>query len=315
MAATTRNAKDLNYRSVAASTGRQRRFWSSLGPYLFIAPFMISFLILFVGPALYSLVLSFYRYRGFGTARWVGLTNYRRLLAYHQFWSSWVNTIVYWLGSAAVTIVLAFLLAVLVYFSSIRGKNIYKPVFFLPNVMAAVAAALVFQTIFAPQSGVLNSLLGVHLAWDQDPMLGKLAVIAVLTWHGIGWYFVIFLAGLTTINPELYDAAKVDGARSWQTLWSITLPLMKRTFLFAVVIISIYSLRMFAEPNLIFANSSTPGLAPPAFQPIMNQLYENMTSAEFGTAAAMAWLIFIPIVIVAAVQFRLLSGDVEETVT
>jgi ABC-type sugar transport system permease subunit len=128
------------------------------------------------------------------------------------------------------------------------------------------------------------------------------------SWHSIGWFFVIFLAGLTTINPELYDAAKVDGANAWQSMRSITIPLMRRTFLFALVIISINSMRLFAEPNLLFSNN----LAPPQFQPIMNQLYQNLRGADFGAAAAIAWLIFIPIVIVSLIQFRLLrerEGD------
>ena len=173
--------------------------------------------------------------------------------------------------------------------------------------MAAVAAALVFQTIFAPEAGVVNALFGVDIAWDQDAVFGKLAVIALRSWHSIGWFFVIFLAGLTTINPELYDAAKVDGARAWQSLWSITIPLMRPTFLFAIVTISIYSLRMFAEPNLLFST----GIAPARFQPIMNQLYLNLRAGQFGSASAVAWLIFIPIVVVSVIQFRLLRGDVK----
>jgi ABC-type sugar transport system permease subunit len=286
----------------------RRRFWERVAPYLLIAPFVLSFLILFVIPAVYSLILSLYRYRGYGKATYIGTNNYERMLNYHQFWSSWVNTIVYWLGSAVITIVLAFLLAVMVYTSGIFGKRLYKPAIFVPNVMAGVAAALIFQIIFSPQSGVLNSILGTHIAWDQNIWWGRFAVIMLRSWHSIGWFFVIFLAGLTTINPDLYDAAKVDGSNAWQSMVSITIPLMRRTFLFALVIISINSMRLFAEPNLLFSNN----LAPAQFQPIMNQLYQNLRGADFGAAAAVAWLIFIPIVIVSLIQFRLLrerEGD------
>ncbi|MGB3305593.1 MAG: sugar ABC transporter permease [Thermomicrobiales bacterium] len=311
MSTTARKTAGLRFRTTTgARTAPQirRGFWERLAPYLLIAPFVFSFLILFVIPALYSLVLSLYRYRGYGKATYIGTANYDRMLNYHQFWSSWTNTIVYWLGSAALTIVLSFLLAVLVYSSSIFGKRFYKPAIFIPNVMAAVAAALIFQIIFSPESGVLNAVLGTHIAWDQNVWWGRLAVILLRSWHSIGWFFVIFLAGLTTINPELYDAAKVDGANAWQTMGSITIPLMRRTFLFALVIISINSMRLFAEPNLLFSNN----LAPPQFQPIMNQLYQNLRGADFGAAAAVAWLIFIPIVVVSLVQFRLLrerEGD------
>ncbi len=284
---------------------RRGRTGEGIAPYLLIAPFVVSFLALFAGPALYSLVLSFYRYRGYGTATFTGLDNYRSLLGYHQFWTSWINTGIYWLGGTIVTLGVALLLAVLVYSSAIRGKTLYRPAIFLPNVMAAVAASLIFQIIFAPESGVLTALLGVKLAWNQDLFLGRVAVITLRAWHSIGWSFVIFLAGLTTINPELYDAAKVDGARAWHSLRHITLPLLRPTFLFALVTVSISSLRMFAEPNLLFSNS----VAPPQFQPIMNQLYLNLQSGQFGNAAAAAWLIFIPILVVSLIQFRLLRGE------
>lgn len=290
--------------AVGARSVSRRSLGERLGPYLFIAPFLVSFLLFFLGPALYSLILSFYRYRGYGNATWAGTGNYERLLGFHQFWTGWTNTVIYWLGSAVIILVVAFLLAVVVFHSPIRGKNLYKPAIFLPNVMASVAAALIFQTIFAPNSGVITSLTGLALAWDQHSVLGRLAVIALRSWHSTGWFFVIFLAGLTTINPELYDAARVDGANAWQSLRSITLPLMRRTVLFAVVIISITSIRLFAEPNLIFGT-----MAPAAFQPVMNHLYLNIRGGEFGLASAVAWLIFVPIVIVSAVQFRLLRSD------
>lgn len=105
-------------------------------------------------------------------------------------------------------------------------------------------------------------------------------------------------------------ASLVDGARAWHNLRYITLPLLRPTVLFAIVIPSIYSIRMFAEPNLLFSNNE----APAEFQPIMNQLYENLRSGQFGNAAAAAWLVFIPVVVVASVQFRLLRGDPTEGV-
>ena len=283
-------------------SGIRKSFWERITPYVLIAPFVISFLILFAIPAIYSLVLSLYRYRGYGKATYIGTANYERMLGYHQFWSSWVNTLIYWLGSATLTIMLAFGLAVLVYSNDLFGKRFYRPAIFIPNVMASVAAALIFQTIISPKSGILNNLLNVDIAWDQDLWWGRFAVILMRSWHSTGWFFVIFLAGLTTINPELFDAAKVDGANAWQSMRSITIPLMRRTFLFALVIISINSIRLFAEPNLLFSNN----LAPAQFQPIMNQLYQNLRGADFGAASAVAWLIFVPIVVVSLVQFRLL---------
>lgn len=287
--------------------------WSlreQLAPYLFIAPYIAAFILLLTGPALYSLVLSFFDYRGYGSASWVGLENYERLLTYHQFWTSVANTAVYWIGSAIVTIVVSFFLAYLVYSSSIKGKNVYRPLIFLPRMMAPVSAALVFQTIFDSQRGVINSIIDSNLPWDQNQFLGWLAVILMRSWSGIGWFFIVFLAGLTTINPSLLDAARVEGANTWQVLRFVILPLMRPTFLFVIVTISIYSFQMFAEPNLVFPGNDQ--LAPSQFQPVMNQVLQNLNDGEFGTASAAAWLIFIPIVIASVVIFRLLQERAEK---
>ncbi len=264
----TNNAAELSARRATVVAGKRKIRWGdALAPYLFISPFILAWLTLFIGPAIYSLILSFYRYKGYGTATFLGFQNYRSILTYHVFWTMLGNTIFYWLAHVIPLMVFAFLLAVLVRSKLVRWKSFFKPVIFLPNVIAVVASALVFQSLFGTQYGVLNSLLGAQIPWLQDPKLTRYVVVLLLVWRGVGWWFVIFLAGLTAINTEVEEAALVDGASAWQQMRHITLPLMRNTFLFAFVMDAISSFRLFTEVNVLVGTGG--GLAPVAVAPIL----------------------------------------------
>jgi ABC-type sugar transport system permease subunit len=293
-----------------AARHRAVRWGDVLAPYLFISPFLLFFLTLFVGPALYSLVLSFFRYKGYGSATFVGFANYRSILTYHVFWTELGNTLIYWLGHVIPLMTGSFLLAVLVRAKFVRGKGFFKPVIFLPNIVATVAAALIFQSLFSTQYGVINSLLGVKIPWLQDPTLARSVVVLLIIWRSLGWWFVVYLVGLTSLNPEIEEAAVVDGATSWQRLRFITLPLMRNIFLFAFVIDAVGSFRLFTEPNVMVSSA---GLAPPEIGPLLNLLVINLRNASFGQAAAVGWVLFVIVVAVAMVQFRILRGSAQES--
>lgn len=288
---------------------RRIRWGDTLAPYLFIAPFVIAWLTLFLGPALYSLVLSFYRFKGYGTATFVGWSNYSSTVQYHVFWTMLQNTVFYWLAHVIPLLVFAFLLALLVRSDLVKGKRFWKPVIFLPNVIAVVASALVFQSLFGTQYGVINTIFGTEVPWLQDTTLTRYIVVLLLVWRGVGWWFVIFLAGLTSISPEVEEAALVDGASPWQQLLYVTLPLMRNTFLFAFVIDAIGSFRLFTEPNVLVSRG---GIAPDAVAPLLNLLLGNLRDARFGQASAVGWLLFVIVVAVTFVQFRVFRETTEE---
>lgn len=283
-------------------TARRVRVSDTLAPYLFLAPFLLSFAVLFVGPALYSLALSFYRYRGYGSATWVGFDNYSTVLSYHVFWTELKNTVIYWLGHMFPLLAIAYLLAVLIQSKLVRARSFFKPVIFLPQVVAPVAAALIFHDVFTQRVGLIDSLFRVEIPWLQDMGLVKIAVIVLLIWRGTGWWFVVFLAGLTSINEDLYEAATVDGASAWQRLVYITTPLMRNTFLFAFVIDTISSFRLFTEPNVLVSAAAD---APPPMAPILNLLVSYLQSAQFGPAASVGWIMFLLLALVSWAQFRI----------
>ena len=280
-----------------------------IAPYLFIGPFLFSFVVLFAGPAIYSLVLSFYSYRGYGHARFVGLANYISTLQYHTFWTMLQNTVFYWLCHAVPLIGLAFFLAVFVRSKFVPAKAFFKAAFFLPGTIAVVAASLVFQSFFGTKYGALDSLLGVGIPWLQEAGLSKVVIVILLIWRNVGFWFVVFLAGLTSINPELDDAARIDGATAWQRMRFITIPLMRPMFLFAFVIDAINSFQLFTEPNVLLARGGA--LADESVAPLLNLLVMDLRSGGFGRASAVAWILFLLIAVVSFVQSRILSTNTE----
>lgn len=295
----------------AATKSSQKRWGDLFAPYLFIAPFMISFLIFFLGPAFYALIVSFARYKGYGPFKWVGLKNYVNMLQYEIFWIEIRNVFFYWIAHAIPMMIIAFMLALLVNSKLVQHKRFFKPTIFMPQIVAAVAAALLFRNFFGTKYGILNTLLGTEIPWLTVMPLARIAVVILLVWRGAGYWFVIFLAGLTTINPEVQEAAIVDGASAWQRMTRVTIPLMRNTFLFAFVVDGIVTLRLFAEPNVLGGQPGT--LAPVGMAPVLNLLVEGIRSARFGQAAAVGWLLFIIIAIISYIQFRILRVDEMES--
>jgi ABC-type sugar transport system permease subunit len=130
--------------------------------------------------------------------------------------------------------------------------------------------------------------------------------VILLVWHGVGYWFIVFLAGLTSINPEIIEAAIVDGANTWTRLVYVILPLMKNTLIFAFVIDAIGSLRIFTEPNVLMAQRQR--LAPYEIAPVINVLFSSLGAARFGQAAAVGWIVFVITIGVAWVQFRFFNS-------
>jgi ABC-type sugar transport system permease subunit len=288
---------------------RRLRAWNEgYTPYLFILPFILVFLVFFIGPALYSLVLSFFKFRGYGKMTFVGFENYSRALNYHVFWSTLQNTLFYWMAHALPMMGISFALAVIVNSKLIvdRHKNIFKPLIFLPKLVAVVAGALVFQNFFGTHTGALNVMLGKPIPWLEDMRLAKWAVVILMIWKGIGYWFVIFLANLTSISDEIREAATVDGASAWQQLRHITIPLMRNAFLFAFIVDAVATLRLFAEPNILGGRAGA--LAPVEMAPILNLVVSGIRSARFGDAAAVGWLLFLITMVVTGIQYLVLGN-------
>lgn len=279
-----------------------RRLKERAVPYLFITPFIVSFVVFFLFPAVYSLALSFFRYRGYGKAIFLGLHNYIALIQYPLFWGTVYNTFFYLVVHIVPVMVISFLLAVAMNSPLVKWQRAYKPILFLPQVMAIVSASLIWRIILGFRYGVINSVLGTHIDFLGGQPLDRISVVILVTWRAIGWFMVIYLAGLTSIDPDINDAALIDGANAFRRLIHVTIPLMRPIFLFTFVIDAIGSLKIYVEPTLLF--SSLPP-APVPVRPMVALLVTNISSGDFGLASAVGWFLFILILLVTLLQLRL----------
>jgi len=274
-----------------------------LVPYLLILPFLLSFLLFFLIPSVYSFLLSFAKYPGYGDVKWVQFSNYSNILKYARFWEALRRTIFYWLVKFAPVTILSFLSAVCIHSRLMnRANRLYKPMLFLPQICATVATSLVFQVILAKKSGVINQLLGTEIGFIDNKTLSQYSVLLMMCWRAIGWYMVVYLAGLTTISDEINDAALIDGCNAWSKMLYITIPMMRQTFMFAFIMDAIGSLRIFTEPAVL---TGTENLATQNAEGVINLLMMNIKGGNFGMASAYGWIVFVLIFAVSTMLLRL----------
>ncbi len=280
-----------------------------LAQYLAIAPFYILFAIFGLFPILFALYLAFQNWDGIAPMEWVGLAQFEYLIRDRLFYDSIVNTLIIWVISTipmlAFALVLAFMLN-----QSIRGKTLYRIGFFIPNVTSIVAIAIVFGSLFGNQFGLINALLrslgADQIGWLTSDWGIKFTVAAMVIWRWTGYNAIIYLAGLQAIPEDLYDAAKVDGASTWNQFKDITVPLLRPVILFTVITSTIGGLQIFTEPQVLFGDST--GGPGGAGQTMVLYLYDQaFVQNQFGYGAAIGWGIFVVVLVFSIINWRVLN--------
>ena len=291
MATQPLNARQAQQTTTAARPVRRVKWGRWLG-YVFIAPWLISFLAFDAIPIGSGFYHSFTRWNAMGTEVWVGVDNYAEALNRDPlFWTSVWNTLYYIGASVPLGIVLAFALALLLN-ANLRGMGLYRTIYYLPSVVPTVAAVIVWIFIFETRRGILNyglELVGLPpVRWLSDPNAAMPALIIMSLW-GFGATMVIFLAGLQGIPQELYEAAEVDGASLPSKLWRITVPLMTPTIFFTLIMNLVTAFQAFN--NAFIMTSGGPNNATLLF---MLHLYDNaFRYFRMGYASALAVLLFV----------------------
>ena len=281
---------------------------SKLAPYLFIMPFLISFIIFFAVPSLYSLIFSLFKYKGYGGMKFVGFDNYLSLLQYGTFWKAIGNTLFIYVVHIIPVMVISFLLAVALNSGRVFLSRYVKGILFLPQITSVVATALIFRILLSTRTGVINSVLGTKIPFIEDPRFMKWSIVALVIWRSIGWFMVIFLAGLTTIDESVNDAAAIDGANAFRRMIHITIPIMKPIFMFAFVMETISSFKFYTESTLLITGGQSSNI-PTASMTIMNLLTTNINGGAFGMASAVGWILFLMILVVSLIQFRIFKEE------
>jgi len=235
----------------------------------------------------------------------IKLQNYLTLIKDDVFWLALKNTLFMWLGHVFIMLILALLLAVTLNSKYVRMKGFFRVVYYLPNVTATVAIALVFGLIFNTDFGILNLLLqkiGIPTIEWLGMDWSKVAIILLVLWRATGWYMVVLLAGLQSINPELYEAAIVDGAHARHLLLYITLPMLKGLLFFCFIIDTIGSFRLFTEPYILTQGG---GPANSSLSIIVYLFQTGFQWMKMGYAAALGYAVFILIFLASLAQVKM----------
>jgi ABC-type sugar transport system permease subunit len=295
-------------RKRTAGVARRRRFARHGWPLLFISPFFVLFAVFSLYPIGFSAWLSLHDWSLIGPARWVGLDNYHALLHDTLFWQSMLNAALLFLIYVPAMTFLALVLAALLNSRYVRLEGLWRTLIFLPYIMSGtVAAAFTFQLLLDGNAGYANRLLsfiGVSpVSWLGSTWWARISVGLLVLWAWLGYNMLIMLAGLLAIPPELSEAARVDGAGPVRIFFRITVPLLRPVILFSVTLSIIGTFSLFTEPLLL----TNGGPANATTTPVI-QIWQNTFSfLRVGYSAAMSWVYFAVIVVMALTQFFLIS--------
>ena len=285
---------------------RRRETWAAFG---FLSPWILGFLIFMAGPMIASFVLSLTDYDALTATDYVGADNYRELLSDPKVRSSLANTFVYTVMHVPATMAVSLALAMVLVRVGRRASGFFRTVFYLPVVTPKVAVGVLFLLLFNGQTGLVNRGLGLvgidGPDWTVDPTWVKPGLVVMSLW-ALGSTVVIYLAALHDVPTDLYEAAALDGATPWQQFRRVTVPMISGALFFTLIVNTIASLQTFDEVYTAFygsANQQTYSSDAALFY-LIYVFQQAFQFLHMGYASALAWLLFVLIVIVTIIQVR-----------
>lgn len=281
--------------------------------YLFLLPFLLVFVTFSLYPILKTFQLSFTNYSGYGEAQFVGIQNYIRLIQDPIFKESFVNTIKIWGMNIVLQMALAFILVII--FSDmkyrIKGLNIFRALYFLPNIIAAASVAILFKELLDWRFGTINqvlletSIIKNPINWLGEPVAAQVAVALILSWMWFGNTFIVLMAGVQGISDDYIEAARIDGAGRMKIFLNIILPLLKPILIYVSVTSLIGGLQLFDIPFLMSGGLGSP-------QGALNTMSMYLFNTAFkynnvGYAAAIAYGLFFIIFVFIGINFLIMN--------
>ncbi|NEE02963.1 carbohydrate ABC transporter permease [Phytoactinopolyspora halotolerans] len=293
-------------RSSGSRGGRRRLIKrSTLVGWSFILPNFIGFALFTLVPVIAAFVLAFMEWNSYSSPSWVGLDNFERMFSDENFRVAFVNTLFYAGGHIPLTLVAALTLAVVLN-RKIRGVQFFRTAAFFPYITSLVAVAVVWNMLFDPTMGPVNQFLetlGISNPprWTASTDWSMPAVIITSVWRDMGYYMVLYLAGLQTIPEEYYEAARVDGANAWQRFWHVTLPGLRPVTFFVVVMLTIQSFKIL--DLIVVMTDGGPGRSTLVLAQLIYR--EGIREGRFGYSSAIALVLFFIVLTITVLQFRL----------
>lgn len=277
--------------------------------YSFIAPNFIGFCVFTLIPIVFAFALAFLEWDGSNPIKWAGLDNFARLGGDIFFKAALKNTIIYCIGTVPLTMVASLALAIVLN-QKVVGRGIFRTLSFFPYVASLVAITAVWKMLFHPSKGPINNILYTvfHVAQEDLPQwfsggLVLLSMILFSVWKYMGYYMVIYLAGLQGISSELYEAASLDGANTWQKFRYITWPQLSSTTFFVVVMLTINCFKVY-DIAIMLAGGGSGELTTSATVLVYYIYQKAFIDWDLGYSSAVAMVLFVMVLLVTIIQFR-----------
>jgi ABC-type sugar transport system permease subunit len=276
--------------------------------YLFITPYALHFAIFIGFPLVFSLVLLFHRWDIVSPMVWVGLDNFAKLFRDNLFWQAMLNTGIFLLLHIPLQIAVALFLAIQLN-QRIKLRGFFRAAFFLPVVVSGVVIAILWDQLYAKDTGVLNALLAQiglpKVGWLTEPNVAMPSIALMATWKNVGLYIVLFLVGLQSVPPQMYEAANIDGAGAWQKFWRVTLPMLNPTIFMVVILSTIGGFSLFIEPYVMTGGG-------PMNRTLSAMLYiykQGFFFYHMGYAATLGFAFAVIVLMVVLLQRRLVERE------
>lgn len=280
---------------------KKKSFFRVIEPYLYLLPAMFFFCAFLFYPFFKTIRLSFAMTTPLGdVASFIGINNYLSIFTSEAFLNSLIVSFKYAFMTVILSITIGFVLAI-VSNEDIKGKNIFRTIYALPMAISAAAASVVFMFIFHSSLGILNKMLGTHIGWLTDPKYALIAVTIVTVWMNIGLNFIFLTAALQSVPMDLYECAAIEGAGFFAKHRHITIPCISPTLFFLLIINVINALQAYAQVKMM-----TQGGPSGSTNVIVYEIYqEAFMNSRFGLACAESIVLFVILMLLTAVQFRL----------
>jgi multiple sugar transport system permease protein len=290
-----------------AHMNRRYSYKDTLVMLSFLLPSFIGFILFIFGPMVATIVLSFTNYAGGANVRFIGFTNYLSAFRSNSFQQSLWVTLQFVVGFVSISILTALIFALMLNENK-PGRNLFRGLFFIPAVLSNIAVGLAFSLLFDVRRGPINQFLVslglTPLTFLQSPDTSLATIIFVSVWQQFGYFMVVFLAGLQTINKSLYESANIDGARYLQKLRFITIPMLSPTMFFAVIIAVIRGFQVFDQVFVMTGGQSGGGPRGSTSVIVFNIYQDAFTHFRMGYAAAQATILLLIVLTITVINYQ-----------
>jgi multiple sugar transport system permease protein/cellobiose transport system permease protein len=302
------------------NTSARRKWDQKLAPYVFVSPFFLIFALFSLFPILFTFYISLTDWMGTQANGFVGLDNYVTALKDARFYRALGNTLLFMLMIIPPQIILALFIAVILTSKRLPFVGMFRLFNFLPYITTTVAIGLIFGIMFDWQYGSVNDflvkvgLISEKINWLGEPWPARVSVALVTVWKYFGYTAVLFMAGITSINPDLYEASQIDGAGKFRQFWNITLPLLRPVTIFVVITTMIGCFQIFDEPFMLFTGIGSTLVGGPERAALTGTwlIYDTVFNGrfQFGYGSAISFLLFLFIVLITIISLRIMNrGD------